>query len=113
MEEFKIKKNIEFEDEETKIEFQKYLDKVNEYNKKVANGEKPDKDLSEIVSEFGKKFELDGYEQKEIDTTFDVEGLINKINNYLGVDSSSSDTDVMLENINSRIKELEDEENNN
>ena len=108
MEEFKIK-NFEFDDEETKIEFQKYLDKVNEYNKKVANGEKPDKDLSEIVGEFGKKFELDGYEQKEIDTTFDVEGLINKINNYLGVDSS--DTDVMLENIDSRIKELEEKEN--
>lgn len=39
MEEFKINNNISFEDEETKIEYQKYLDEINEYNRKVANGE--------------------------------------------------------------------------
>lgn len=52
--EFKINNNIVFEDEETKIEYQKYLDEINEYNRKVANGEKPDVDLSEITSKFKK-----------------------------------------------------------
>jgi len=42
--EFEIKNNMTFEDEETKIEYQKYLDKINEYNRKVQNGEKPDFD---------------------------------------------------------------------
>ena len=52
--EFKINNNIVFEDEETKIEYQKYLDEINEYNRKVANGEKTDVDLSEITSKFKK-----------------------------------------------------------
>ena len=45
MEKFKINNDILFEDEETKIEYQKYLDEVNEYNRKIATGEKLDKDL--------------------------------------------------------------------
>lgn len=60
--EFKINNNISFEDEETKIEYQKYLDEVNEYNRKVANGERTEKDLSTITSEFKDKFLINGNE---------------------------------------------------
>lgn len=50
--------NIKFEDDETKIEYQKYLDEVNEYNRKIVNGETPDKDLSTIIDEFKKNLLL-------------------------------------------------------
>ena len=54
--EFNINSNISFEDEKTKIEYQKYLDEINEYNRKIANGETPEKDLSAITDKFKQKF---------------------------------------------------------
>ena len=54
MEEFKINNNISFEDEETTIEYQKYLDEINEYNRKVANGETLEKDLSLLLKNLNK-----------------------------------------------------------
>lgn len=51
--------NIKFEDDETKIEYQKYLDEVNEYNRKIVNGETLDKDLSTIIDEFKQKFVIE------------------------------------------------------
>lgn len=54
--EFNINSNISFEDEKTKIEYQKYLDEINEYNRKIANGETPEKDLSDITDKFKQKF---------------------------------------------------------
>lgn len=69
--EFKINNNISFEDEGAKKEYQKYLDEINEYNRKVASGEKPEKDLSAITDEFKQKFvvnhKLDNYEVKSYD----------------------------------------------
>lgn len=56
--EFKINNNISFENEETKAEYQKYLDEINEYNRKIANGEIPEKDLSAITDKFKQKFIL-------------------------------------------------------
>lgn len=54
--EFSINSNVSFEDEKTKIEYQKYLDEINEYNRKIANGETPEKDLTEITDKFKQKF---------------------------------------------------------
>lgn len=54
--EFKINNNIIFVDEKTKAEYQKYLDEVNEYNRKIANGETPEKDLTAITDKFKQKF---------------------------------------------------------
>lgn len=51
--------NIKFEDDETKIEYQKYLDEVNEYNRKIVNRETLDKDLSTIIDEFKQKFVIE------------------------------------------------------
>ena len=73
MEEFKINNNISFEDEETKIEYQKYLDEINEYNRKIANGETPEKDLSEIADEYKSKFKVNN----KINSTYNTNNTIN------------------------------------
>lgn len=113
MEEFKINNNIEFEDEETKIEYQKYLDEINEYNRKIANGEKPEKDLSAITEEFKQKFNVSGSETNSIeDKNFNE--LIEKLNKSL--DSKYTNTNLSFEeqidNIDKRIEELNNLEDN-
>ena len=111
MEEFKINNNIEFEDEETKIEYQKYLDEINEYNRKIANGEKPEKDLSAITEEFKQKFNVSGSETTSIEDK-NLDELIEKLNKSL--DSKYTDTNLSFEeqidNIDKRIEELNNEE---
>lgn len=109
--EFNINNNIEFEDEETKIEYQKYLDEINEYNRKIANGEKPEKDLSAITEEFKQKFNVSGSETTSIEDK-NLDELIEKLNKSL--DSKYTNTnlsyDEQIENINKRIQELNNEE---
>lgn len=113
MEEFKINNNIEFEDEETKIEYQKYLDEINEYNRKIANGEKPEKDLSAITEEFKQKFNVSGSETNSIEDK-NLDELIEKLNKSL--DSKYTDTNLSFEeqidNIDKRIEELNNLEDN-
>lgn len=108
--EFELKNNITFEDEETKVEYQKYLDKINEYNRKVANGEKTEYDLSEILTEFNEKFKVEGYDTKQLEL-YDINKLLDKINNSLDPQYSSVNSEEAMEKINSRIKELEESEN--
>lgn len=114
MEKFKINNNISFEDEETKIEYQKYLDEVNEYNRKVANGEIPEKDLSTITEEFKQKFNVNGAETTHIEDK-NLDELIEKLNKSL--DSKYTNTnlpiDEQIENINKRIEELNKQEDVN
>ena len=50
--EFQINSNISFKDEKVKIEYQKFLDEVNEYNRKIANEERTEKDLFTFTEEF-------------------------------------------------------------
>lgn len=113
MEEFKINNNISFEDEETKIEYQKYLDEINEYNRKIANGEKPEKDLSAITEEFKQKFNVSGSETNSIEDK-NLDELIEKLNKSL--DSKYTDTNLSFEeqidNIDKRIEELNNLEDN-
>lgn len=108
--EFEIKNNMTFEDEETKIEYQKYLDKINEYNRKIQNGEKPDFDLAEVLKEFNEKLEFEGYEPKQLDS-YDIDKLVERINNSLDSKYSSDNAEETLEKIDARIKELEEIEN--
>ena len=103
--EFKINNNISFEDEETKIEYQKYLDEVNEYNRKVANGETPEKDLSTIISEFKDKFVINGNEGESQIEDNKLNSLIEKFNKNL-------DNGIGLNDINEKTEELNMEENN-
>ena len=77
--EFKINNNISYENEETKIEYQKYLDEVNEYNRRVANGETPEKDLSTITEEFKQKFNVNGSGTTSIEDK-NLDELIEKLN---------------------------------
>lgn len=91
---FKINNNITFEDEETKAEYQKYLDEVNEYNNKIANGEKTEKDLSAITEEFQEKFDLkSSVEKSDMKNTYDFDDLINKIDSKLNISSDNKSID--------------------
>ena len=114
MEEFKINNNISFEDEETKIEYQKYLDEINEYNRKVANGETLEKDLSTITEEFKQKFNVNGSEINPVEDK-NLDELIEKLNKSL--DSKYTNTnlsiDEQIENIDKRIEELNKQEDVN
>lgn len=111
--EFKINNNIVFENEETKVEYQKYLDEINEYNRKVANGEKPESDLSEIMSKFKEKFNVDGVENTHVEDN-NLDKLMEKLNRSL--DSNYTNTDLpideQIENIDKRIEELNKLEDN-
>lgn len=113
MEKFKINNNISFEDGETKIEYQKYLDEVNEYNRKIANGETPKKDLSTITEEFRQKFNVNGSGTTSVEDK-NLDELIEKLNKTL--DSKYTNTnlpiDEQIENIDKRIKELNKLEDN-
>lgn len=112
--EFSINSNVSFEDEETKIEYQKYLDEVNEYNRKVANGETPEKDLSTITEEFKLKFNVNGSGTTPVEDK-NLDELIEKINKSL--DSNYTNTNVsideQIENIDKRIEELNKQEDVN
>lgn len=109
--EFEIKNNMTFEDEETKIEYQKYLDKINEYNLKIEKGEKPDFDLSEILTEFNEKFKFEGNDTKQLEN-YDINNLLEKINNNLEPQYCKISSEEALKKINARINKLEDTENN-
>ena len=105
MEKFKINNDILFEDEETKIEYQKYLDEINEYNRNVANGETPEKDLSTITEEFKQKFNVKGSETNPVEDK-NLDELIEKLNKSL--DSKYTNTNLPIEeqidNINNKIE---------
>lgn len=107
MEKFEINSNITFKDEETKKEYQKYLDEINEYNIKIANGEKPEKDLSEIMNKFKETFHVDGAETTHVEDK-NLDELVEKLNKSL--DSNYTNTDLpideQIKNIDKRIEEL-------
>ena len=115
MEEFKINNNLSFEDDETKIEYQKYLDEINEYNKKIANGETPEKDLSEIAEEFKLKFKINNKTNSTDNTNNAIndkdefDELVKKLNDNLKI-SETSNLDERLSQINNRISELDQQE---
>lgn len=112
MEEFKINNNVSFEDEETKIEYQKYLDKINEYNKKIANGETPEKDLSSIMDEFKGKFIVRPQNgEPQVKSTNDLDDLIKKIDDKLNIHSENKSIDEQIKDIDDRIADLEKIEN--
>ena len=89
--EFNINSNISFEDEKTKIEYQKYLDEINEYNRKIANGETLEKDLSTITEEFKQKFNVNGSETNPVEDK-NLDELIEKLNKIL--DSKYTNTNL-------------------
>ena len=82
----KINDNISFENDETKREYQKYLDEINDYNEKIARGENPNVDITELTKKFKEKFKLLDNNNNEIvselktpSIDFNSDDLINKI----------------------------------
>ena len=112
--EFNINSNISFEDEKTKIEYQKYLDEINEYNRKIANGETLEKDLSTITEEFKQKFNVNGSETNPVEDK-NLDELIEKLNKSLDSKYTNTNlsTDEQIENIDKRIEELNRQEDVN
>ena len=97
--EFKIKNNIQFEDEETRIEYQKYLDEINEYNRKIKNGEETDANLADLLNKYREKF----YDEE-------LENKMKKIDNQKeNINFENNETDELLNKINQRISELDEE----
>ncbi len=96
----KIKINkLEFEDEETKQAFLAYVDEVNEYNKKVKNGEEPDINLGDLLNKYRDTFYDEELEKK----------LKEIEDNKKDFKLKNNDLDEMLEKIEKRLKELEEE----
>lgn len=87
--------------EETRRTLQKNnKDEINEYNRKIANGEKPEKDLSISTEKFKQKFNVNGSETTLVEEK-KLDELIEKLNKSL--DSKCTNTnlpiDEQIENI--------------
>lgn len=101
-EEYKKMKNnhITFDNEETKNEYQKYLDEINEYNEKIAHGENPNTDINELTRKFKEKFVLQDNDNNEINIEvnapvikFDDEKLIKEVDDSINkIDERINDT---------------------
>lgn len=98
---FKINNNIQFDDKETKEQLQKYLDVVNEYNRKIQNGEDPGISMDELLNKYRETFYDEELENKIKDIDSTKENF--KFNN--------SDINELLIKINNKIKELDEKSN--
>lgn len=100
--EFKINNNIVFEDEETKIEFQKYLDEVNEYNRKIQNGEDPGVNPADLLNKYREKFYDEELKNK-------MKELDDKKNNFK---FENNEMDELKNKLDAKLKELEENNTN-
>lgn len=96
--ELKINNNVVFEDEETKVEFQKYLDEINEYNRKIQNGEDPGVNLADLLNKYREKFCDEELENK-------MKELDDKKNNFK---SENNEMDELINKIDAKIAELDE-----
>ena len=105
------------EDIETKQAYDDLRRRMDEYNEKIARGEKPDADLSDFANEYMNNFYDEKLEQKlkTIDESaketngekVSIDNLIKKIDNKLGIDSSNKSADEIGSEIDKRLSELE------
>lgn len=97
--ELKVNNNVQFDSEETKQEFSNYIDEINEYNRKIKNGEETDVNPADLLNKYREKFydeELEN-KMKEID---------NQKENFK---IENNETDELLNKIDQRISELDEE----
>ena len=81
--------------EETRRTLQKNnKDEINEYNRKIANGEKPEKDLSISTEKFKQKFNVNGSETTFVEEK-KLDELIEKLNKSL--DSKCTNTNLPID----------------
>lgn len=96
--ELKINNNVVFEDEETKVEFQKYLDEINEYNRKIQNGEDPGVNPADLLNKYREKFCDEELENK-------MKELDDKKNNFK---FENNEIDELINKIDAKIAELDE-----
>lgn len=97
--ELKVNNNVPFDSEETKQEFSNYIDEINEYNRKIKNGEETDVNPGDLLNKYREKFcdeELEN-KMKEID------------NQKESFKFENNETDKLSSKIGQRISELDEE----
>lgn len=100
--EFKINDNIQFDSEETKVEFQKYLDEINEYNRKIQNGEETGVNPADLLNKYREKFYDEELENKMKE--LDEQKNIFKFEN--------NEIDELKNKLDAKLKELEENNTN-
>ena len=108
--EFKVDKNINFKDEEAKKAYLKFLNEINEYNKKRANGEITEKDFSYFLNKFKEKFKLK--EETEGDFKTADSETIKKLLNNAGLENKETENTELDNLIQQMDKEIAKLENN-
>lgn len=73
------------EDVETKQAFEDYMSKVDNYNEQVANGEKPDVKMGDLLNEYNDTFYDESYEKKlkKIEEDFNNRERVSKIDDLI------------------------------
>lgn len=94
--------NIQFNKEETKVEFQKYLDEINEYNRKIQNGEDPGVNQADLLNKYREKFYDEELENK-------MKELDDKKNNFK---FENNEMDELKNKLDAKLKELEENNTN-
>jgi len=107
-------------DIETKELYDDLRKRMDDYNTKVANGEKPNVDLSDFANEYINNFHDEKLEKKlnEIDENMkqnynenaETKTLISKINDRLGIDDSNKSIKEMIDETDKKLEELNREE---
>ena len=108
--EFKVDKDINFKDEETKRAYLKFLNEINEYNKKRANGEITEQDFSCFLNKFKEKFKLE--EETEGDFKTADSETIKKLLNNAGLENKETENTELDNLIQQMDKEIAKLENN-
>lgn len=103
-------------DIETKELYDDLRKRMDDYNTKVANGEKPNVDLSDFANEYINNFHDEKLEKKlnEIDENMkenynenaETKDLISKINDRLGIDDSNKSINEMIDETDKKLEEL-------
>ena len=97
--ELKVNDNIQFNSEETQQEFSNYIDEINEYNRKIKNGEETDVNPGDLLNKYREKF----YDEE-------LENKMKKIDNQKeNFKFENNETDEMLNKIDQKILELDEE----
>ena len=97
--ELKVNDNIQFNSEETQQEFSNYIDEINEYNRKIKNGEETDVNPGDLLNKYREKFYDEELENK-------MKEFDNQKENFK---FENNETDELSDKIDQRISELDEE----
>ncbi|MBO6244409.1 MAG: hypothetical protein J6O41_07635 [Clostridia bacterium] len=85
------------EDQETKEAFEGYMSKVDKYNEQVANGEKPDVKMEDLLNEYSDTFYDEALEEKK-----------KKIEEDFNNRQKDTRIDDLIDSVNEKLKDKEE-----